>query len=87
MTREDILKKINNIIDIQQKQHFEINEKTQLGSMAGSNYITVSSLEYVELIVEIENTFDIIIDFDIDLYVMEDIINYIINYYREKTYD
>ena len=80
MTREEILENIREIIEKQQNQSWEIDEKTRLGTMVGVNCVTLSSLEYVELITEIENKFNVIIDFDVDLYVVSDVIDYIVEY-------
>lgn len=80
MTRDEILIELKDIIICQQNQHIDIDENTRLGDVVGINCITLSSLEYVELIVEIENRFNVIVDFDVDLFVIKDIIDYIIHY-------
>lgn len=86
MTRFEILNELQDIIAHQQNRHINIDEDTKLGDIVGYNCITLSSLEYVELITEIENKFNIIVDFDIDLFVIKDIINYILHY-SEKSFD
>ena len=80
MTRDESLIELKDIIICQQNQHIDIDENTRLGDVVGINCITLSSLEYVELIVEIENRFNVIVDFDVDLFVIKDIIDYIIHY-------
>ena len=80
MTRDEILIELKDIIICQQNQHIDIDENTRLGDVVGINCITLSSLEYVELIVEIENRFNVIVDFDVDLFVIKDIFEYIIHY-------
>lgn len=91
--RNEILLEIKKILVESQKQELNVDEDTQLGMVGGPNSIVLSSLEYVEFIVAIEETFAIIVDFDIDLFVVRDIINYIITYnfnsdaMREKSAD
>ena len=86
MTRDEILIELKDIIACKQKQNIDIDENTKLGDVVGVNCITLSSLEYVELIVEIEKRFDVIVDFDVDLFVVKDIIDYII-YYSENIFN
>ena len=57
-----------------------MDENTKIGIVESSNSVPLSSFEYVDFIVDLEHFFGIIVDFDLDLFVVRDIINFIIEY-------
>lgn len=54
-----------------------ISEKTLIGGSIGNDILQISSIDFVQAIVEIEDRFNIIIDFDLPLSSVEDIITLI----------
>jgi len=61
---------------------FPLTFETNLVSGVGTNTLNLSSIDYVDFLVCVENAFDIIYDFDVTLYTIEDIYNYVIAYNR-----
>lgn len=75
MKRKEIFEKV---VEVLRKKHnridMTINYETSLTN-GSNNSLDLTSLEIVELIVEIEDLFDIIIDFDIVYITIGDIVN------------
>lgn len=71
-----IMEKLGQIL-IKEFGKMNINYDTTLNG-DNKNCLDLNSLEIVKLIVEIENTFNIIIDFDVRFNSIGDIIKYII---------
>lgn len=80
MFRNEIMYEIKRLLEKQEKQELHIDENTKIGLVESSNSVPLSSLEYVDFIVDLEHFFGIIVDFDLDLFVVRDIINFIIEY-------
>lgn len=81
---EDIM--LNNIKDILfsileiDDPLIPISKETVLISGSGDNYLSLSSIDYVDFLTCIEDEYDIIYDFNARLYTIGDVIAYIIAY-------
>lgn len=73
---ETILKKVLEIDEL----NFPLTFDTSLVSGVGMNTLNLSSIDYVDFLVCVETAYNIIYDFDIALYTIGDIYNYIVVY-------
>lgn len=60
--------------------NFPLTFDTSLVSGVGMNTLNLSSIDYVDFLVCVETAYNIIYDFDIALYTIGDIYNYIVVY-------
>lgn len=76
MKRDEIFKFIENYLINFGGIEFEINEKTNI-----KNELNLDSLDMLELIIELENEYEIDIDAEIfsELKTIEDVVNYVID--------
>lgn len=75
ITVESILKKIFEIDSL----WIPLSLDTSLGYGVGTESLDLSSIDFVELIVQIEELFDITFEFDIEVSTIQDLYNYILN--------
>ncbi len=76
MKREHILCIIERIfMEIVEDNKIIITENTVVSGSIGEDILTISSIDLVKAIVEIEEYFKIVIDFDLPLNTVADIIN------------
>ncbi len=76
MKREQILCIIERIFrEIVEDNKIIITENTVVSGSIGEDILTISSIDLVKAIVEIEEYFKIVIDFDLPLNTVADIIN------------
>lgn len=62
-----------------------INFETKLVDGVGEDGIDLSSIDYVSFLIDIENKYDIVYDFDIQIYTLGDIYNYIQEYKMKES--
>lgn len=78
MDREEIIIELEKIFrKVTGNSELCISEKTLIGGSIGNDILQISSIDFVQAIVEIEDRFNIIIDFDLPLSSVEDIITLI----------
>ena len=78
MNREEIIIELEKIFKkVTGNSELSISEKTLIGGSIGNDILQISSIDFVQAIVEIEDRFNIIIDFDLSLSSVEDIITLI----------
>ncbi len=78
MDREEIIIELEKIFKkVTGNNELSISEKTLIGGSIGNDILQISSIDFVQAIVEIEDRFNIIIDFDLPLSSVEDIITLI----------
>ena len=83
ITQEIIFEKIKNILSVSYPSA-NITMDTYLEINEGS-YLDMSSLELVQFIIELEETFNIIIDLDDRFYTIGDAVRGVIKYLEEKN--
>ena len=78
MTDNMYIKKISKLISevLEDENNIEVNMETHLIGVVNENDLGLSSIDYVELIVKVEQEFDVIYDFDVQLNTVGDLINY-----------
>ncbi len=78
MNRKEIIIEVEKIFkNVTGNSDLSISEKTLIGGSIGDDILQISSLDFVQAIVEIEDRFNIIIDFISPLNSVEDIITLI----------
>ena len=78
MNRKEIVIELEKIFKkVTENNELSISEKTLIGGSIGNDILQISSIDFVQAIVEIEDRFNIIIDFDLPLSSVEDIITLI----------
>lgn len=78
MDREEIIIELEKIFKkVTGNNELSISEKTLIGGSIGNDILQISSIDFVQAIVEIEDRFNIIIDFDLPISSVEDIITLI----------
>lgn len=78
MNKDEILVELEKIFKkITRNDDLSITEKTTIGGSIGKDILQISSINFVEAIIEIEESFNIIIDFDMPLDSIGDIVNLI----------
>lgn len=63
---------------------FELAMDTKLISGLGTNNLALSSIDYVDFLVCIENEYNIVFDFNVRIYTVRDIYDYIIAYKTQE---
>ncbi len=85
MKREEIRGKVEQIFRrVTGNEELVISEKTIIGGSIGDDILQISSIDFVQAIVEIEDCFNIIIDFDLPLNSVSDLIAIIDNGRQEQ---
>lgn len=80
------LKKLEKILSrIMEEEELKspISEETILISEDRTNGIILSSIDYVEFLVDVEKEFDIVYDFDVVFHTIGDLLEYIRKYKEE----
>ncbi len=78
MNRKEIVIELEKIFKkVTENNELSISEKTLIGGSIGNDILQISSIDFVQAIVEIEERFNIVIDFDLPLSSVEDIITLI----------
>lgn len=67
-----------------EEEEIQINLDSKLVGGVGDNDLNLSSIDYVEFVVEIEKEFDIIYDFNIQISTIKELLDYIDHYSLEK---
>lgn len=87
MNRETNLHKIQNILaNLLEDDSIKtsITEDTKLINGVGEHDLGLSSIDYVEFIVEVEKEFDIVFEFEFEINTVADLLSYIENYHIER---
>lgn len=82
ITKENVFKKIRAILSKSYPAE-RINLDTFL-DFGDNNCLYMSSIEIVDFIVELEEAFDIIVDYNDRYYTVRDVVNGVISYLHEK---
>jgi acyl carrier protein len=69
-----------------EKNNEHISEKTRLISNGEMSDTELSSIDYIEFLVEVEKEFDIVYDFDKVFYTVGDLLKYISDYEKNFRY-
>lgn len=72
---ETILKKIFEVDSL----WMPLSLETSLGYGVGTESLDLSSIDFVELIVQIEELYDITFEFDVEISTIQDLYDYILN--------
>lgn len=76
MERENILKIVEKIFrEVIGDDKIIITEDTVISGSIGEDILMISSIDFVQAIVEIEEYFNIVIDFDFPIKTVADVIN------------
>lgn len=78
---KDILMKILEVRECDYDKYI-INEETHLVNKTGENEISLSSIDYVRFVVEIEDKYKIFYDFKEELVTVGDVLKYVKKYKR-----
>lgn len=75
MKREEIKREVEQIFrGVTGNEELVISEKTVIGGSIGDDILQISSIDFVQAVIEIEDYFNIIIDFDLPLNSVGDLI-------------
>lgn len=78
MNKEEIITEVEKIFkEVTGNNDLAISEKTIIGGSIGDDILQISSIDFVQVVVEIEERFNVVIDFDLPLGSVEDIITLI----------
>lgn len=87
MNKEDIIFKIQNIImEVTENDNLLIDANTILNGSIGENRLNISSIDFVEIIVKVEEQFNIVIDFDVPINTVQDLVDIIVSNSQNMEY-
>lgn len=74
----NILERLEKVlISILNIEHIQIEKAMHIGNQLGENCLALSSLEYVQFILAIEEEFNVVIDYEVDMITIGNLIDYI----------
>lgn len=74
----NILERLEKVlISILNIEHIQIEKAMHIGNQLGENCLALSSLEYVQFILAIEEEFNVVIDYEVDMITIGNLVDYI----------
>lgn len=80
---KEILKKVLGLTDLQR----DITMETSLVYGVGKDSLDLSSIDFVDLIIVIENYYDVVFEFDATIKTIQDLYDYVVKAKNERAED
>lgn len=85
MTKEEVFNRLENIFtEVMDDDTIHLKETTIISGGIGDDILPISSIDFVQVVVEAEEEFGIIIDFDIPIETVGDFINIILSSQKDN---